>query len=57
MDGEALVRAIRANKTLAHLPVYVLTADVEMRETYADLGFTGLLLKPVTLDGLKEILG
>lgn len=56
MDGEALVRAIRANKSLADLPVYVLTADVEMRETYSDLGFTGLLLKPVTFDGLRGIL-
>lgn len=55
MDGEALVRAIRANPKISGLPVYVLTADVEMREAYADLGFTGLLLKPVTFDGLKGV--
>ena len=55
MDGEALVRAIRANPKIAGLPVYVLTADVEMRETFANIGFTGLLLKPVTFDGLKGI--
>ena len=55
MDGEALVRAIRSRSGLADLPVFVLTADVEMRETYADMGFTGLLLKPVTFDGLKGI--
>jgi CheY-like chemotaxis protein len=55
MDGEALVRAIRSRSGLAGLPVFVLTADVEMRETYADMGFTGLLLKPVTFDGLKGI--
>lgn len=55
MDGEALVRAIRANPKIAGLPVYVVTADVEMRETFANVGFTGLLLKPVTFDGLKGI--
>ena len=57
MDGEGLVRAIRAQARLKTLRVYVITADVEVRKTYASLGFTGLLLKPVTLEGLQEILG
>ena len=55
MDGEGLVRAIRANVKLSGLPVYVLTADVEMQATFESVGFTGLLLKPVTFDGLRRI--
>ena len=55
MDGEGLVRAIRANPKLSDLPVYVLTADVEMQKTFENVGFTGLLLKPVTFDGLRRI--
>ena len=55
MNGEALVRAIRDSETLKDLRVYVLTADVEAQASYAELGFTGLLLKPVTLDKLKGI--
>ena len=55
MDGEGLVRAIRANSKLSDLPVYVLTADVEMQKTFENAGFTGLLLKPVTFDGLRRI--
>ena len=57
MDGEALVRTIRRNRRFAELPVYVITADVESRGTYAEAGFTGMLLKPVTLEGLVGILG
>ena len=56
MDGEGLVRAIRANPALKDLPVYVLTADVEMQKTFEGVGFTGLLLKPVTFDGLRRII-
>ena len=57
LDGEGLVRAIRAIPRLAALPVYVLTADIEAQKTCVEVGFTGLLLKPVTLDGLKTIVG
>ena len=47
----------RAIPRLAALPVYVLTADIEAQKTCVEVGFTGLLLKPVTLDGLKSIVG
>ena len=57
MDGERLVRAIRADEKLAKLPVHVVTADTEMPGKYAALGFDGILLKPVTVDKLKEIVG
>ena len=56
LDGEGLVRAIRANASLADLPVHVITADVEMLKKFEDVGFTGILLKPVTVDKLKAIL-
>ena len=55
MDGEGLVDAIRAAPDLADLKVYVLTADVEMRDTYADMGFTGFLLKPATFEALQAV--
>ena len=56
LDGEGLVRAIRANAALAKLPVYVITADVEMLAKSEAVGFDGILLKPVTVDKLREIL-
>ena len=56
MDGEALLRAIRADPALAGLPVVALTADVEYRAKYAEIGFDGLLLKPVTLGELAKVL-
>ena len=55
MDGETLVREIRRHPRVAKLPVYVITADVETRKNYAQLGFNGILLKPVTLDGLESL--
>ena len=56
MDGEALLRAIRANPMLSRLPVVALTADVEYRSKYAEVGFDGILLKPVTLATLSKSL-
>lgn len=56
MDGYELVRAIRADANLSRLPVYLVTADVEARGQLERNGFTGVLLKPVTLDGLRTAL-
>ena len=55
MDGVALVEAIRKNPRLSSLPVYAITADVESTKSYVDLGFSGLLLKPVTFESLLEL--
>ena len=59
MDGEGLVRAIRAReKELGvekPMPVYAVTADVEAQKNNADCGFTGIILKPLTIENLKEI--
>ena len=48
LDGARLIRAIRANPALATLRVVAVTADVESQVTCADMGFNGILLKPVT---------
>ena len=55
MDGEGLIREIRAREQLKDLPVYAVTADVETQKTYKASGFTGILLKPVTLSQLQPI--
>ena len=57
MDGEGLVRAIRAEEKIATIPVHVVTADTEMQGKYSKIGFDGMQLKPVTVDGLKSIVG
>ena len=56
MDGEGLVKAIRAREKLKSLPVYVVTADVEMQKRFRDVGFTGILLKPVTVGTIGPVL-
>ena len=56
MGGEELVAAIRSTPMLKDLPVYVITADVESQKNYAQAGFSGILLKPVTLERLKAFL-
>ena len=56
MDGEGLAKAIRADASLAKLPVHVITADVELQENYAEKGFDGIILKPVTVNTLGPLL-
>ena len=56
MTGMELVAAIRTNAALAKLPVYLFTAEVEMKDTYAEKGFDGILLKPANLEALKKLL-
>ena len=55
LDGEGLVKAIRADARLTALPVHVVTADVELEETYAAKGFDSILLKPVTVEALRPL--
>ena len=56
MDGAELVREMRKSPELAKIPVDVITADVEMQSRYAQLGFDDMLIKPITLEKLKEFL-
>ncbi|MBR4662755.1 MAG: response regulator [Lentisphaeria bacterium] len=55
MDGRGLVKAIRADAKLAHLPVYLVTADVEVRGQTETDGFTDILLKPINLEKLRSL--
>ena len=55
MDGKDLVSRIRADKRFASLPVYAVTADIEEQKKFEDHGFTGILLKPVTIDKLSRL--
>ena len=55
MNGRDLVAKIRADERFAELPVYAITADVEEQKTYAGRGFTGVLLKPLTIDTLSRM--
>ena len=56
MDGEGLVKAIRADPALASLKVVVVTADVELQGKSSGMGFDGILLKPVTSATLAPVL-
>ena len=56
MEGAELVRAIRDDADLAHLRVVVVTADVEVRKSAAEMGFDDILLKPVTGEKLRGLL-
>ena len=56
LDGEVLAKAIRVDPKLAKLPVHVITADVELQETFAEKGFDSIILKPVTIALLRPLL-
>ena len=56
LDGEGLIREIRSREQWKELPVYAVTADVETQKTYKASGFTGILLKPITIEQLQAII-
>ena len=60
MDGYEFVQKIRThkNKGKSHLPVIVMTADVQLnqRQVYTKHGFDECLLKPVSLGQLRRLL-
>jgi signal transduction histidine kinase/CheY-like chemotaxis protein len=55
MNGRDLVAKIRTDERFKDIPVYAVTADTEARKTFAKYGFTGILLKPLTIDKLSEL--
>ena len=57
LDGVGLLKEIRADAALSSLPVFAITADVEMQKKPEGAEFTGLFLKPITLENLETILG
>ena len=56
MDGLELVSAIRSNPAVAKTKVYLFTAEVEMKDSYRQSGFDGILLKPANLEALRKLL-
>ena len=57
MDGRELLLAIRADPKLARLPVHLVTADVEVGKMDGADGFDGVLLKPISLESLRSLVG
>ena len=55
MDGAELIKRIRADARFAQLKVCSITADVEARINYRELGFDVILLKPVTIEKLTDL--
>lgn len=56
MDGRELTKRIHEDKRFKSLPIYVVTADVEVQKTYSQMGFDGVLLKPITIDQFSALL-
>lgn len=59
MDGREALREIRADPDLRRIPVVVLTtskAEEDVLRTY-DLGVNSFISKPVTFEGLVEVMG
>lgn len=56
MDGPAFVQAARKNPAFANLRIFAITADAEAQNDFSSMGFSGLLLKPLTLQKIKELL-
>ena len=56
MTGMEFVRAVRSDPALAGTRVYLFTAEVEMKDTYAADGFDGIVLKPANLESLRRLL-
>ena len=56
MNGNELAAEIRRNPAWCKLPVYALTADVEMRKKEDPAPFTGILLKPLRMENMADLL-
>ena len=56
MSGPELAAEIRRNPMWRDLPVYALTADVEMCKREAPAPFTGILLKPLRTENIADLL-
>ncbi len=56
MSGPELAAEIRRNPMWYDLPVYALTADVEMCKSTDPAPFTGILLKPLRTENIAKLL-
>ncbi len=55
MDGWTVLKKLKENKTLCHIPVYVISG-MDRQKLGMDIGAAGYLLKPVRLDDVEKIL-
>ena len=56
MDGEGLCRALRGDSRFKQLRIVALTADIEANKNFREIGFDGIVLKPMTLDKLRSVI-
>ena len=56
MNGDELAAEIRRNPAWRDLPIYALTADVEMQKQENPAPFTGILLKPLRTENITDLL-
>jgi two-component system response regulator MprA len=56
LDGEALMKLIRADSHLTHIPVVIISGHHAARQKAFELGAEGCLVKPIDLDELSVIL-
>ena len=56
ISGPELAEEIRRNPMWHDLPVYALTADVEMSKKTNPAPFTGILLKPLRMETISDLL-
>ena len=56
LDGEGLIKAIRGDPALSDMVVLAVTADVEVLGKSSEMGFNGMLLKPITPVTLEKAL-
>ena len=55
ISGDKLVQKIRAGECgRSDLPVYVLTADADILRQFKEIGFTGIILKPITIEIIQR---
>ena len=56
MNGDVLAAELRRNPAWHDLPIYALTADVEMQKKENPAPFTGILLKPLRTENITDLL-
>ncbi len=57
MNGAELAAKIRADARLKEIPLVAVTADMEARDNFPLGSFNGVLLKPITLEKMRDALG
>ncbi|MBF5045237.1 response regulator [Aggregicoccus sp. 17bor-14] len=55
MDGRSFLRAAHADATYAGLKVVIFSASVDVERTAKELGASGYLRKPVSVEGLLDL--